>query len=609
MKSCLRFISLLLPLAVISYLHAQNEFATIPATSYRIVDGLTGIEVDVSLSEFMIGATELTQKDFSEITGYNPSFHQGPDLPVENVSWWDAVRYCNLRSLKESLEPCYDLSTGECDYAKNGYRLPTDAEWELADSLGGSPYTLETIHKYGNIGSSNSESLSVLKKELSENATKKVGSYPSNYYGVHDMLGNVWEWCGDYFNRVNDTPLPLKDPQGASWAPERLIRGGSFISLSGNWGRGYRSCMRPDYRSRFTGFRLCRKTGRAAEGIQPASAGWFEPYNRVPAGFENNTGALSSLVRDSKGRRLATAGQWLEHRKEIEAKWAGLLGEMPQAPPGVNVKPVRTFREERYTGRLMYLQVEPDWWEKIFLMIPRKPVASPTPVVIVPYYDIDTPAAKNMGGRSYMPHGVRSFAYLMAQQGYITAAIRWYGESYGEGYAEAVSRLKIRHPALSGLGKWVWDAQRLVDYLYTLPEVDRKNIGIIGHSLGGKMSLYAAAFEPRITAVVASELGIGLTFTNYEDYWYHDESIRGIEKHTDHHELLGLIAPRPFMLISGDSADNDKSWYYINSAREVYSLFGKQENIGCFNHRTGHSPTPESVRLAVEWLKHFLSNK
>jgi len=608
MKPHLRLIILLLQLVSIGYLHAQTEFVTIPATTYTIVDGLSGIEVDVSLSEFMIAKRELTQKDFSQLMGYNPSFHQGADYPVENISWWEAVRYCNLRSLKEGLAPCYDLSTGECDYSKNGYRLPTEAEWELADSLG-SLYTRETIHQQGNIGSSNSESLGVLKKELSEKATKKVGSYPANYFGAYDMLGNVWEWCSDYFNRVNDTPVPLTDPRGPSWGPERALRGGSFISLSGNWGRGYRSCMKPEYRSRFTGFRLCRKTGPETAEKRPSNAGWFEPYNRVPAGFENNTGTLASLVRDSKGRPLTTAEQWLEHRKEIEAKWAKLLGEMPELPPGVNVKPVKTFDQERYTGKLMYLQVEPDWWEKIFLMIPPKPLARPTPVVIVPYYDVDTPAAKNMGGRSYMPHGVRSFAYLIAQQGYIAVAIRWYGESYGENYAEAVANLKIRHPGLSGLGKWVWDAQRLVDYLYTLPEVDQKNIGIIGHSLGGKMSLYAAAFEPRITAVVASELGIGITFSNYEDYWYHDQTIRGIEKHTDHHELLGLIAPRPFMLIGGDSADNDKSWYYINSAREVYSLFGKQKNIGYFNHRTGHTPTPESVRLAVEWLKHFLNNE
>ncbi|MEA2062951.1 MAG: acyl-CoA thioester hydrolase/BAAT C-terminal domain-containing protein, partial [Gemmatimonadota bacterium] len=159
-----------------------------------------------------------------------------------------------------------------------------------------------------------------------------------------------------------------------------------------------------------------------------------------------------------------------------------------------------------------------------------------------------------------------------------------------------------------GLGKWVWDSQRLVDYLYTLPGVDRNNIGIIGHSLGAKMSFYAAAMDERITAAVASEPGIGLDFSNYEDYWYFGEFIRSIEKSTDQHELLGMLAPRPFLLLGGDRADNDKSWYYINAAREVYSIFNKPLDIGYINHHNGHAPTPEAVRLSVEWLKRFLRN-
>ena len=101
-----------------------------------------------------------------------------------------------------------------------------------------------------------------------------------------------------------------------------------------------------------------------------------------------------------------------------------------------------------------------------------------------------------------MPMSVTSFAYLMVQQGYIAVAIRWFGESYGESYDEAVSNLALKYPRCTGLGKWVWNARRLVDYLYSLPEVDPKHIGIIGHSLGAKMALYAAAMDERITAIV-----------------------------------------------------------------------------------------------------------
>jgi len=115
---------------------------------------------------------------------------------------------------------------------------------------------------------------------------------------------------------------------------------------------------------------------------------------------------------------------------------------------------------------------------------------------------------------------VHSVAYLMVQQGYIAVAIRWFGESYGESYDEAVANLALRHPDSTGLGKWVCDAQRLLDYLCSLPEADHEHVGIIGHSLGAKMALYSAAMDELITAVVASEGGICLSFSNYGDYWY-----------------------------------------------------------------------------------------
>ncbi|MCC6264547.1 MAG: hypothetical protein IT169_13295 [Bryobacterales bacterium] len=74
----------------------------------------------------------------------------------------------------------------------------------------------------------------------------------------------------------------------------------------------------------------------------------------------------------------------------------------------------------------------------------------------------------------------------------------------------------------------------------------------------------------------------------------------------DQHELLGLIAPRPFLLIGGDSADNDKSWHYINAAKRVYQMLGRPRQLGYYNHRQGHSPTPEAYELSLEWLEHFL---
>jgi pimeloyl-ACP methyl ester carboxylesterase len=608
MKFDLRLLSLLLLLAWGDSLYSQEALRTMPATSYEILDGTTGIKVSVSVDEFLIAKTEVTQEEFSGVMNYNPAFHKGSAYPVENVSWWEAIQYCNRRSAREGLEPCYNLGTGECDFSRNGYRLPTDAEWGYA---GGDPsrYDAETLDRYANLGSKNTQGLTDLANSLKERGTQKVGSYPPNSFGLYDMLGNVWEWCHDFYNPVSNAPEASNNPHGPSRGLARVIRGGSFVTTVTDWNKkkAYRSSMNPDYRSRFTGFRVCRSlTPRQANEGQAEDPKWFEPYNQVPAGFENNIGGLSSLVVTSKGEKISTLTGWPEKRESLKAKWRKLLGEPALQAPEPNAKLVESFEESNYTGKLMYLQVEPDFWEKIYLMLPSRPLTQPLPTVIVPYYDVDTPAGKNLGGRSYMPAGARSFAYLVVQQGYVAVAVRWFGESYGESYDEAVANLLLRHPGCSGLGKWVWDAHRLVDYLYSLPEVDHNHIGIIGHSLGAKMALYAAAMDERINAAVASEGGIGFSFSNYDDYWYFGDQIHFLDKATDQHELLGLIAPRPFLLIGGDEYDTSKSWHYVNAARQVYTLFGMPQNIGYFNHHRGHTPTAEAVERSIAWLKHFL---
>jgi hypothetical protein len=120
------------------------------------------------------------------------------------------------------------------------------------------------------------------------------------------------------------------------------------------------------------------------------------------------------------------------------------------------------------------------------------------------------------------------------------------------------------------------------------------------------MALYAAAFEPRIRATVSSELGVGFKMSNYDDYWYLGDKLASAPAGTDQHELIALIAPRPFLLIGGDEYDKQESWHYINAARAVYELSGHGKNIGYLNHHKGHTPTPEAVAAAFDWLDHFL---
>ena len=109
-----------------------GNLVEVPGTSLEVTDGLTKVPVSVTIGKFLVAPTEVTQREFEAVMGYNPSFSQGADLPVETVTWWEAIRYCNARSQREKLDPCYNLESGFCDVQKNGYRLPTNAEWEQA---------------------------------------------------------------------------------------------------------------------------------------------------------------------------------------------------------------------------------------------------------------------------------------------------------------------------------------------------------------------------------------------------------------------------------------------------------------------------------------------
>lgn len=502
----------------------------------------------------------------------NPSVRKGDSLPVENVSWFDAIDYAIARSKLENLQPCYDNGKrvpGPC----NGYRLLTEAEWTSAagnPSVGGA-----------NLGPASTRDTRVLTEQLKAGGTRPAGSLPANEHGLFDMQGNVWEWVEDW-NDPSRGVYSTVNPAGPGIGVAKVLRGGSFMSTSSkNWSRGYRSSLEPTRRSPFTGFRVCRTAG------EPVPDAHFNPdlYNVIPDAMKGQT-----------------AGLTLQPASKLRESWTAVIGETSSPKPRPEARPVSTDNTPGYIGRLMYLRTEPDAEEKIYVMLPhnRKP-GERLPVVIVPYYDVDTPAGKPMGGRTFTEGGTRHYGALAVQHGFAAVAIRWFGESYGEHYAEAVANVKSRHPKLTGLGKWVWDAQRLLDWIETQPEFDSNRIGMIGHSLGGKMTLYATAFDPRIKVAVSSEPGIGLSFSNYEDFWYLGESL---DKARDHHELLALIAPRPFLLIGGDSADNDKSWHYINAARSVYPQPGL---LGYLNHRKGHSPTPESIGAAMDWLDHYLS--
>jgi dienelactone hydrolase len=163
-----------------------------------------------------------------------------------------------------------------------------------------------------------------------------------------------------------------------------------------------------------------------------------------------------------------------------------------------------------------------------------------------------------------------------------------------------------RRPGWTGMRKMLSDGQRALDVLAAHPAVDRRRLGVIGHSLGAKEALYTAAFDTRVKAAVFSEGGIGMASTNWEAPWYLGEQAKGPRFTADHHELLAMCAPRAFLLLGGDSADGANSEPYIEAARPVYALYGKPEAVEMLNHHGGHALPPKADAAAYAWLERWL---
>jgi formylglycine-generating enzyme required for sulfatase activity len=207
----------------------------------------------VTVSPFSIGKYEVTQKEWQEVMGDNSSKWKGDNLPVEKVSWYDAIVYCNKRSIKEGLKPCYSGSgkNTTCDWTANGYRLPTEAEWEYA-ARGGNK-----SKDYTYSGSNDLDAVAWCDGN-SRNKTHEVGTKNSNELGIYDMSGNVREWCWDsYGSYLSDSQ---NNPKGANKRSNPVVRGGSWYYIAQCCRIGYRSKNNPDNRDSNIGFRVLRAT-------------------------------------------------------------------------------------------------------------------------------------------------------------------------------------------------------------------------------------------------------------------------------------------------------------------------------------------------------------
>ena len=274
-----KFLGIITISAVFSLLHityAQTKYPpdfvqikggtfTMGSPAGEAARGFDEAQHKVTVSSFYMSKYEVTQKEYEDVMGKNPSEVKGANLPVEMVNWNDAVEYCNKRSIKEGLKPAYTIKEQTLTWNKkaNGYRLPTEAEWEYACRAGtttpfntGNNITTDQANYNGTMPyNGNAEG-------IYRDKTTPVGSFAPNKWGLYDMHGNVEEWCWDEYGMY--FLAAQKDPVMGGYVIDLVIHG-SPVVRGGNFGvpgnsvrSAYRTNRIPSGKYYWLGFRVVR---------------------------------------------------------------------------------------------------------------------------------------------------------------------------------------------------------------------------------------------------------------------------------------------------------------------------------------------------------------
>ncbi|MFJ5613121.1 formylglycine-generating enzyme family protein [Streptomyces sp. NPDC093221] len=211
----------------------------VPAGRVTVSDRRTQKSWQVEVAGFEMAAVPVTQEAYAEVTGRRPSSVEGERLPVEGVSWWDAAEFCDALSRREGLTPAYALDReaerAEWDAAADGYRLPTEAEWEYACRAG------TTGPRYGQLDAV------AWHQGNSDGRTHPVGGKEPNAFGLYDMLGNVWNWCWDVYD-------------AEVYGTYRVLRGGGWADAHWSCRASVRRRSHPTFGIDDVGFRVARST-------------------------------------------------------------------------------------------------------------------------------------------------------------------------------------------------------------------------------------------------------------------------------------------------------------------------------------------------------------
>lgn len=351
---------------------------------------------------------------------------------------------------------------------------------------------------------------------------------------------------------------------------------------------------------------------------QGADVAWLAEVNTPPLEVPMPKRALAPLLPAEVLKGDNAKAAWLQERKAIREKWLAFLGPMPKRPEDNSLEILKTEHFDWGKRQKVRYENEPDQFIEAYLLIPTTKQAgskqlgtnklskSAGLVALHPTTNATIEEIAGVQGAASQHLGLD-----LAKEGFVVLCPKNFLWHEAKDLQTAVKQFHARQPQTRGMHKMLYDAQRATDILASLPEVDPQRIGAVGHSLGAKETLYLMAFDERIRAGVFSEGGIALDSTNWEAPWYLGDAVRQDSFAFDHHQLIALIAPRPFLVLAGETgsgaADGDRSWPCIAAAQPIYRTYGEPVRVGLFNHHQGHAIPAEAHKRLVEWLRVYLA--
>ena len=360
---------------------------------------------------------------------------------------------------------------------------------------------------------------------------------------------------------------------------------------------------------------------------------WAAMTSAEEPAVEVNTADYANGVHEIKamedGKRTALLELYFHNKKapqpspaELRPLWNRMLGAPKQNQETRELRPalIKTLEGDGFTAKLLRQINGPATWQRVLIMYP-KGATGPCPAVIAPFYNPNKMSRLNLEtGEDLLHENAETIGYGrdLVARGFVTIMSETYHLTYiarpkndqdlndFTRWRRASAKLNEEEPGWTGVGKLVSDTRLLIDLLEADPMVDASRIGIIGHSLGGKISFYTGCLDERIKVIVSSDFGIGWEQTNWSDPWYWGRKVAFLRAaNMDHSQLLAIAAPKPFLLIAGNY-DNDGANAFFAAAKPYYDAHGAFGNLRLLNHATGHRPTPEATEAAYQFLQEFL---